>query len=258
MNRKFLTLTLLVGCGLSGATQASLIDNGGGLIYDTALNITWLQDGSYAKTTNYVSPVGPPQAPGQLDWVEADTWAQTLDYHGITGWRLPTFSTPYTDPSYYTLYNVTSPASELSYLFYVELGNVGLFDSAGHQSNGGYGLVNTGPFKNLVAGDYWFGTPFLGGSSFAAWEFNMAYGYQNGADPTLPFNAIAVHPGDVSLASTPATSVSLPGTVWLLGAGLLAWLGVASRKRADNSAGVSARGNRFPIGNSPAIAKLQS
>lgn len=227
MYKKCTALALLAGLGISGAAQAALIDNGGGLIYDSTLNITWLQDGNYAKTTNYVSPVGPSGAPGQLDWVEAKTWAETLDYHGITGWRLPAFSTPFTDPAYYALYNVTSPASELSHLFYVDLGNVGLFDPAGHQRGGGYGLVNTGPFKNLVGSDYWFGTPFLGGSSFAAWEFNMAYGYQIGRDPYLPINAIAVHPGDVHLAAVP-----LPGTAWLLGFGVLSLIGAARRKRA--------------------------
>ncbi|MHB0991047.1 MAG: PEP-CTERM sorting domain-containing protein [Burkholderiales bacterium] len=237
MYKKFIMLALLAGWGISGATQASLIDNGGGLIYDSTLNITWLQDGSYAKTTNYVTPIGPPGPPGQLDWVEADYWAETLDYHGITGWRLPTFSTPVTDPAYYAAYNVTSPASELSYLFYVELGNVGLFDPSGQQRGGGYGLVNTGPFKNLVDSDYWYGTPFLGGSMFTAWEFNMAFGYQKGNDPNLPFNVLAVHPGDVSLTPTaPASTIPVPGTVWLLGIGLLAWLGVARHKRVGNSA----------------------
>jgi len=29
---------------ISGAAQASLIDRGGGLIYDTNLNVTWLAD----------------------------------------------------------------------------------------------------------------------------------------------------------------------------------------------------------------------
>jgi hypothetical protein len=30
--------------GVSVSAQATLIDNGGGFLYDTDLNITWLQD----------------------------------------------------------------------------------------------------------------------------------------------------------------------------------------------------------------------
>ena len=33
--------------------QAALVDRGGGMLYDTVLNITWLQDANYAKTSNY-------------------------------------------------------------------------------------------------------------------------------------------------------------------------------------------------------------
>jgi len=35
-----------------GTSQAVLIDRGGGLIYDTVLNITWLQDASLASSEN--------------------------------------------------------------------------------------------------------------------------------------------------------------------------------------------------------------
>ena len=33
---------------VSGAAHATLMNNGGGLIYDSDLNITWLQDANYA------------------------------------------------------------------------------------------------------------------------------------------------------------------------------------------------------------------
>jgi len=33
--------------------EATLFDQGGGLIYDTDLNITWLQDANYAMTSGY-------------------------------------------------------------------------------------------------------------------------------------------------------------------------------------------------------------
>ena len=38
---------------LSGAAQAALIDRGGGMIYDTTRNITWLADMNYAKTSGH-------------------------------------------------------------------------------------------------------------------------------------------------------------------------------------------------------------
>jgi len=49
--------TATIACCLWGlyywVTKASLVDNGNGLLYDTVLNITWLQDANYAKTSNY-------------------------------------------------------------------------------------------------------------------------------------------------------------------------------------------------------------
>lgn len=51
MSHNFTTLILLAGLSLAGAAQAALHDRGGGLIYDDAQNITWLQDANYAKTS---------------------------------------------------------------------------------------------------------------------------------------------------------------------------------------------------------------
>ena len=36
---------------LSGAAQAALVNRGGGMIYDTTRNITWLADMNYAATS---------------------------------------------------------------------------------------------------------------------------------------------------------------------------------------------------------------
>jgi hypothetical protein len=66
-------LVICVACAF-GSAHAALIDNGGGLIYDTDLNVTW-----YA-TPNYDTHV-------QGDYV---TWASGLTVGGVTGWRLPT------------------------------------------------------------------------------------------------------------------------------------------------------------------------
>jgi len=63
MQKKPLALALLAGIALSGAAQATLIDRGGGLIYDDVLNITWLQDANYAMTSGY-------DADGRMNWAD--------------------------------------------------------------------------------------------------------------------------------------------------------------------------------------------
>ncbi len=60
--------------GLSGAAQATLIDRGGGLIYDDILDVTWLQDANLG---------------GNLTWNDSVTWADTLIFAGLEDWRLP-------------------------------------------------------------------------------------------------------------------------------------------------------------------------
>lgn len=38
---------------LTGAAQAALVNRGGGMIYDTTRNITWLADMNYASTSGH-------------------------------------------------------------------------------------------------------------------------------------------------------------------------------------------------------------
>lgn len=47
------------------AAQAQLFDRGGGLIYDSVQNITWLADANYAKTSGYDDD-------GRMTWGEAN------------------------------------------------------------------------------------------------------------------------------------------------------------------------------------------
>jgi hypothetical protein len=98
----------------SMSAKAELIDRGGGLIYDTDLDITWLQDANYANSPNGMS------------WTEAMTWVQQLRYGGYDDWRLPAINpingSTYNmdnscDGSTDNAWNVTSPESELAYLF---------------------------------------------------------------------------------------------------------------------------------------------
>lgn len=184
----------------SGATQAALVDRGGGLIYDSVLNITWLD-----------------LTHGYDNFNSHFRWANTLVYHDsvrnqdLSGWRLPNtwaingggynvnFSV---DGSTDFGYNQTAPgslhpgstASELAYLFYNDLGNKAYLGTDG-QVQAGYGLVNTGPFRNLLSSS-------SNGSYFSSYaRFELSTGAQlTGTNSILGYGfALAVRPGDVPL-----------------------------------------------------------
>ena len=52
MKRILPALGLLAVLLIAGRAQATLINRGGGLIYDNVLNITWLQNANYAIQMN--------------------------------------------------------------------------------------------------------------------------------------------------------------------------------------------------------------
>ena len=186
------------------------------LIYDSALNVTWL---------DYTNPAN--------TWQNQVNWASSLEvnFNGttLTGWRLP--STVDADPPYSGNpydgtgtygFNITNPGDEMSYLYYAELGNKGYYDTSGNLQPG-YGLVNKGPFRNLVYSGYgnslyWSGTA-TSADPYLAWDFNFGDGAQYDYDKDgyySYFYGVAVRPGD---AAEP-TSVPEPDTILLLGAGL--------------------------------------
>lgn len=98
----------LISFFFSMSVNAALVDNGGGLIYDEDLDITWTANANIN---------------GQMTWAEANAWATGLSLGGVSGWRLPI--TMESDPSctgdvVSGLYNCTG--SEMGHLFYSELG----------------------------------------------------------------------------------------------------------------------------------------
>lgn len=82
--------TLSLSLVAAATAQATLIDRGGGLIYDTAFDITWLADANYAETSGF-------DADGAMSWSDAMSWAGNLSYGGLTDWRLPV--NPQSDPA---------------------------------------------------------------------------------------------------------------------------------------------------------------
>jgi hypothetical protein len=224
---------------LNGVSKAALIDRGGGLIYDSVLNITWLQDANYAKTSGYNND-------GLMTWNQAKTWAANIEYFDTvrnvtwTEWRLPHIL-PINASNYNLKYlndgstdegsNISAPGtiyagntgSEMAYMFYNNLHNISYWDLAGNGGQTGWGLQNTFPFINLQANPpYWssFADPDL---SNMVWFFEFNGGYQTANYIDRTYYAWAVRDGDVA-------PVPLPSAIWLFGSGLAGIIGFIKLK----------------------------
>lgn len=200
-----LVAACIVTAGLSGAAQAALNDRGGGLLYDDVLKVTWLQDANYAATQFAATGGVQGDADGLMNWDAAKTWASNLDIsrtsgESLTGWRLAAntpvgadwnFDFSY-DGSTDVGFNIISSNSELSYMYYVNLGLKGGYSPTGvYQKNYGIygngttgGEADVGPVKNLQSYVYWSGTAYALFPAYVALFFGtdaggMGFGDQN-------------------------------------------------------------------------------
>jgi hypothetical protein len=190
---------------ISMSSHGALVDNGGGLIYDTVLDITWAQPDTLRS------------------WDDAKTWSAGLTLGGVSGWRLPYISVaagagPLTggpvDCSAAT--EIACRDNELGYMFYHNLSG----------TQGQLILTSGDPdlalFPTLQNDFYMSGTA---GESIFVWDFLFFNGLnltrlKSGGD-----FAWAVHAGDVG-------AVPMPAAVWLFGSGLLGLIGIARRKKS--------------------------
>jgi hypothetical protein len=160
------------------SAHGDLINRGNGLIYDSATNLTWLQDANFAQTAGA-------DVDGRMFLDEAMAWVDSLNYSGLGEWRLPRNSGQVHDGVLF------DTQGELASLF-LSLGNVS-----------GLPLEKTGPFDNVQA-DYWLANepappptvppPLV----FDGYGFSTNGGYEY---PTVNLNLAAVWPvrtGDVA------------------------------------------------------------
>lgn len=222
------------------------LSNGPEAFFDTALNVTWLADANYAKTSKYTEEF----RGGRMEWNVAKAWAENLVVGAYSGWRLPTLVDTGATGCIYSLaggtdcgYNVqTRDAitgtvySEMAHLYYVTLGNKGYATpGTGALSQSGWGLSNTGPFSNIDPYAYWSGVSGLAYTlgavawnppgAAAAWYFDFGRGAQDYYSKDWTMSAWAVHSGDVGVA----IAVPEPQTYALALAGVAATL--VSRRR---------------------------
>lgn len=207
---------LLLTALFTATTEAALIARGSGLIYDDVLDITWTQDADLWGETG--------------TWDEAVAWVEALSFAGFDGWRLASMSVSGGLPTGASV----GPAScdsageaacrdnELGYMFYFNLGGSSGSDLTGDQ----------GPFSG-IQDTYWSGTAFSTVDTFA-WDLPFTTGLQALALKSSAFSAWAVHDGDIG-------AVPLPGTLPLLLAPLLGWLGSRGLGRRRLPAPAAAR-----------------
>lgn len=195
--------------------------------YDTVLDVSWLADANAA---------------GPMNWANANAWAANLDVYGTTGWRLPTMidtgasGCDWSDAGGTDCgHNVQTISvdgktvfSEMAHLYYVSLGNKAYCppgDANCNSAQPGWGLTNTGDFRNLQASDYWSGVAYAPFPTNDAWGFSTSDGGQGYGGQGNEVYAVAVRPGDVTAA------VPEPQTYALLLMGVAGVL-VAVRRRS--------------------------
>lgn len=205
------------GIILAAPSRAALHDRGGGLLYDDVLDVTWLQDANFAKTSGY-------HPTGKMSWADANKWVSALVYHDPArkvdhaGWRLPkvdpvdgrTFNHQFRlDGTTDEGYNIVSSRSEFSYMYYVNLGLNGWWTKDGkHPATFGVmkswtavwsGQADVGPVKNLQTDGYYCGSPGKPFPSPAVWVFTTAEGNQRDGmrRPDAGF-VWPVHDGDIA------------------------------------------------------------
>lgn len=202
--------------------QAALNDRGGGLIYDSDLNITWLADANYAQTQYTTSGGTLGDADGRMMWLDANSWAANLVYHDsvrnvdYSDWRLPA---PLNQDGTGPCEGFSCTSSEMGHMFFNNLGATA-FNSVLSGTN----TANLALFTNLQSYLYWSGTVYAPNPADLAWYFGTDVGDQSIHYQSVELYAWAVRPGDVTAA------IPEPETYAMLLAGL-GLLGFAARRR---------------------------
>ena len=176
---------------------AELVDNGDGTvtqIRNDGSALMWVKDANLSVTLG-------DHPWGNMDWNQAVAWIDTLNakdgggYAGYSDWRLPKSLPDEDDPD-----DMMSPSYEMTYMYYVELGNKGSYNSDDQSE---WGLRNPGIFQNLQSEHYWASQEV---TAYMARAFSCATGerfvenkirwfYVWPCRDTLP---PAIRPGDVN------------------------------------------------------------
>ena len=185
-------LLVIVLVMVSTAANATLINRGNGLVYDTINNLTWTQNASISE--NPINPGNTRDLPDSLAWVF------DLNYAGIGNWQLPDIG-------------------QLAIL-YAELG---AYAPGIHRTG------NQGPFTGIQR-FYWSDTMFVpsgpgqpaAGSNSWIYDFEYSGQYVSGMQGVHGYYAWPVAVGDVGKIPSPDSLSLLAFAIgWLATAHIL-------------------------------------
>jgi hypothetical protein len=174
--------------------------------FDSVQNITWLANANAGAGS--VFDDGYAAGDGRMTWSSANAWAQGLDVHGVTGWRLPQFV-------------VGRSQSEISRMYFDTLGNAPYPPTSATDPPPGW--ANTALFSNLGSW-YWLSDAGSVPGRHQVWAVDHISTYHSLEPDSSNYRGWAVHDGNVTAA------VPEPETYALMLLGLAAvW--VAGRRR---------------------------
>jgi hypothetical protein len=173
MKKIFFSALLTALLSFATLANANLVNNGGGLMYDTSQNVTWY-DFMYS---------------GSLG--DALAWAAGLNIGGATGWTLPTSD---------TCLGFSCAGSQMGYLYYNTLG-----------LTAGTTPSNLSPFTHLELGPYLSSREDPTNPDLV-WGFDFHGGVQGTNPENALWRAVAVHTGNVGAAVPIPAAVWLLGS----------------------------------------------
>ena len=207
---KRLTVLVLALSLFAVEASAQLVKRGPSLVYDETLNITWLRDANLALTNHFDVPDIRPD--GSMTWHTALAWIDALNatnYLGYSDWRLPKIEPIGAEYTYhYSLdgtsdygMGITSPNSELAYMFSVNLQNYGGLVDDPKNSRDESLFINLGcADPREFCPTAWSGNRYFNPSHpewpDSVWVFDMSLGIQSGDYTSKYYYVWPVRDGD--------------------------------------------------------------
>jgi hypothetical protein len=186
-------------CAAPPPAGAALVDRGGGLIYDTQADMTWL--------------AAPALLPGPMNWLDAATYASNFVHAGGANWLLP--DTPFFDSGCAASVGMGCVDSDMGRLFYQQLGGhagESVLDATGDSA----AEVAAVALMPALAEAWFWSWQIADDGANAAFAFHFGTGNQAERSTALSGHVLLVHAGDLVADLVAPGQVGTPPTLPLV------------------------------------------